>query len=216
MGNYFFKSQIEEEMLSDIEINSEKANDVYVLVYADRSDQPIGHVDDQSSGTAKDKSGNAGHFAIGVDLTGQSKEGNYPALWEVHLVLVDPKNSKRTTLLVQQKVLKSQKLIRIVKVGNAAEKFRPICGGTTDTLSKIDKLNNYFTNMFIEKFINQECKGDHSWGRDNNCHNFTKFCIKDLGLVWPESIVSPLDNYPFLSTIWSMYQDTNISLNQTA
>ncbi|KAF2076437.1 hypothetical protein CYY_002240 [Polysphondylium violaceum] len=180
------------------EINKEKVYDFYLIVYANTSDQIIGSRIYQA-GALENTLGstNARHFSMLIDLTGETPEGEYPKGMEVHEVIWEPEVSQETASMTQVRCTKSEKAIKTIKIGNVAEKLSKICGGNSRTSNKLQCLGHYYCDLF-ERFIEQECKGDYNWSKLNNCHKFTKYCVQDLSLEWPESIGSPLDDYPFL------------------
>ncbi|KAM9955328.1 hypothetical protein ACTFIW_002386 [Dictyostelium discoideum] len=212
MGNYFYKYQETEEMLSQRVVDKKKEYNVYVVAYANKSDQSVGsNVVDKSSGNYYV---NAGHYGIIIDLAGESEEGGHPKGFFVHLVLLDPLNSKKTALHFEDKVLKSPKIVKCVKVGNASSKLVSICS-SEETTVKHCELGLYYYRLF-GKYIKEQCNGDVNWSKYNNCHKFAKFCIHDLSLSWPETIISPIDEYPFLADLWSLSQDSSILTHKTS
>ncbi|KAM9969450.1 hypothetical protein ACTFIR_001285 [Dictyostelium discoideum] len=189
MGNYFYKYQETEEMLSPRVVDKKKEYNVYVVAYANKSDQSI-------------------------DLAGESEEGSHPKGFFVHLVLFNQLNSKETVLHFEDKVLKSPKIVKCVKVGNSSSKLGSICS-SEETTVKHCELGLYYYRLF-DKYIKEQCNGDVNWSKYNNCHKFAKFCIHDLSLSWPETIISPIDEYPFLADLWSLSQDSSILTHKTS
>ncbi|KAF2068374.1 hypothetical protein CYY_010301 [Polysphondylium violaceum] len=197
------------------EINKERVFDVYLIVYANTSDQIIGSRIYQAGALGNTLITNAGHFALLIDLAGETPEGEYPKGMEVHEVIWEPEVSQETSSMTQVRSTKSEKAIKTIKIGNAAEKLSKICRGNSRTTYKLQCLSHYYFELF-ENFIQQECEGDYNWSKLNNCHKFTKYCVQDLSLEWPESIGSPLDDYPFLLDFWSISQKAKVKSNETS
>ncbi|KAM9994700.1 hypothetical protein ACTFIY_000898 [Dictyostelium cf. discoideum] len=190
MGNYFYKYQDTEEMLSPRVVDKKKEFDVYVydinfsfknllwVAYANKSDQSIGsNVVDKCSGNCDV---NAGHYGIIIDLAGESEDGEHP---------------KETALHFEDKVLKSPKIVKCLKVGNASSKLGSICRSEKTTIKHGD-LAIYYSDLF-DKYIKEQCNGDLNW----------------------KTIISPIDEYPFLADLWlrlSLSQDSSILTHKTS
>ncbi|KAM9956031.1 hypothetical protein ACTFIW_002243 [Dictyostelium discoideum] len=76
-------------------------------------------------------------------------------------------------------------------------------------------LGQHFNNLF-HKFIQEQCSGDIYWGRKNIFHNYARFCLESLHLLWPDSVVSPADDYPFLLGVLKIQKCPSIATNQTS
>ncbi|KAM9977012.1 hypothetical protein ACTFIR_010864 [Dictyostelium discoideum] len=200
MGNYFFKQQ--EKEMSIVVVNKERELDVYLNVYANSSDQLIGEKI-YKKGTIEELVGtNSGHYSINIDSNGESDDDQHPVGIEIHLVMKRPSISNETGYKGAPRNHNSSKLIKTVKV-------------EANNYNKGTILGQHFNNLF-DKFIQEQCSGDIYWGRKNNCHNYARFCLKSLHLLWPYSVVSPADDYPFLLDVLKIQKFPLIATNQTS
>ncbi|KAM9993968.1 hypothetical protein ACTFIZ_011933 [Dictyostelium cf. discoideum] len=99
----------------------------------------------------------------------------------------------------------SSKLIKTVKIGKAL----------LFQTKEYAEASKHFNDLF-DKFIQEQCSGDMYWGRNNNCHNYARFCLESLHLSWPDSVVSPADDYPFLLDVLKIQQFAIDATNQTS
>ncbi|KAK5576290.1 hypothetical protein RB653_007431 [Dictyostelium firmibasis] len=194
MGNYYFKQQ--EREMSMVEVNKERVLDVYLNVYSNSSDQSIGSKIYKQGEIEQLIGSNSGHYSIIIDRMGESTDDQHPIGLEIHLVLKDPNNSKETSFKSNSRESNSSKLVRSVKVGKALLlKTKEYV--ESDDFDKTYIIGKHFFQLY-NNFIKDQCGGDKEWGRINNCHNFTRLCLEDLDIKWPESVSSPSDDYPFL------------------
>ncbi|KAM9953729.1 hypothetical protein ACTFIR_008821 [Dictyostelium discoideum] len=213
MGNYFFREK--EKEMSLVEVNQERVLDVYLNVYSNLSDQLIGARIYQSGAEEEYIGTNAGHYSIIIDKNGESDDDDHPVGLEIHLVMKDAMNSTETGFKVSERTANSTKLIKTVKVGKALLiKTKEYVEG--DDFDRDIIIRNRFHESFYT-FIKEKCGGDNSWVRNNNCHNFAKYCLEEeLHLKWPETVQSPCDNYPFLLDILKIQKSASIQTNQSS
>ncbi|KAN0000251.1 hypothetical protein ACTFIZ_000683 [Dictyostelium cf. discoideum] len=67
---------------------------------------------------------------------------------------------------------------------------------------------NHNSSKLIKTVKVEQCSGDMYWGRNNNCHNYARFCLESLHLSWPNSVLSPADDYPFLLEVLKIQKCT--------
>ncbi|KAM9956030.1 hypothetical protein ACTFIW_002242 [Dictyostelium discoideum] len=212
MGNYFFKQQ--EKEMSIVLVNKERELDVYLNVYANSSDQLIGEKIYKKGAIEELVGTNSGHYSIIIDSNGESDDDHHPVGIEIHLVMKRPSISNETGYKGAPRNHNSSKLIKTVKVGKALL-FQTKQYVEANNYNKGTIVGQHFDNLF-DKFIQEQCSGDIYWGRKNNCHNYARFCLESLHLLWPDSVVSPADDYPFLLDVLKIQKCPSIATNQTS
>ncbi|KAM9992156.1 hypothetical protein ACTFIZ_012825 [Dictyostelium cf. discoideum] len=212
MGNYFFKEQ--EKEMSVVVVNKERELDVYLNIYANSSDQLIGEKIYKKGAIEELVGTNSGHYSIIIDRNGESDDDQHPVGIEIHLVMKRPNLSNETAYSCSTRNHNSSKLIKTVKVGKALFFQTKEYVESNDT-NKWVILVKHFDDLFY-KFIQEQCSGDMYWGRSNNCHNYARFCLESLHLSWPDSVVSPADDYPFLLEVLKIQKCESIATNQTS